>query len=131
MRILLDTSAWLWMVGASERLGGHARTHLEDPDNELLLSAASSWEIAIKHGIGKLSLPDDPGRYVPARMAATGVTPLRVTYEHALAVAALPHHHSDPFDRLLIAQAAAERVPVMTDDGAFAAYDVDTIAAGS
>jgi PIN domain nuclease of toxin-antitoxin system len=129
VRILLDTSTWLWMVGASNRLGADAATRLRDTTNELLLSAASSWEIAIKHSIGKLDLPEPPERYVPSRIAATGVTPLPVTHPHALAVASLPRHHHDPFDRLIIAQAMLEAVPVMTADAAFDEYGVAVIAA--
>lgn len=129
MRILLDTSCWLWMVAASDRLGPQARVTLDDTRNELLLSAASSWEIAIKYGIGKLPLPEPPEQYMPSRMAATGVTPLRVEHSHALATSALPLHHRDPFDRLLIAQARLEGVPVMTSDSVFGGYGIDVISA--
>jgi PIN domain nuclease of toxin-antitoxin system len=129
MRLLLDTSCWLWMVAASERLGPNARHMLEDGSSELLLSAASSWEISIKHALGKLALPAPPEEYVPSRMAATGVSALPVQHSHALAVASLPRHHRDPFDRLLIAQARLEGVPIMTADRAFRDYDVPLIAA--
>ncbi|MGH3320483.1 MAG: type II toxin-antitoxin system VapC family toxin [Streptosporangiaceae bacterium] len=129
MRVLLDTSCWLWMVAASTRLGSDARSILWDTRNELLLSAASSWEIAIKYAIGKLPLPEPPERYVPSRMDATGVTPLRVEHSHALAVTRLPRHHRDPFDRLLVAQAGLEGVPVMTSDAAFDDYDIEIVSA--
>lgn len=131
MRILLDTSCWLWMVAASDRLGPSARARLEDRSNELILSAASSWEVAIKYALGKLPLPEPPGRYIPSRIQATGVTPLQVEHSHALAVAALPHHHRDPFDRLLIAQADLEGVPLMTADRVFGAYDIEVIPAAA
>ncbi len=131
MRVLLDTSCWLWMVAASTRLGADARALLEDGGNELLLSAASSWEIGIKYVLGKLPLPEPPDRYVPSRLDASGVTPLQVEHSHALAVARLPQHHRDPFDRLLIAQAQLESIPVMTSDGAFDAYEVEIIPATS
>lgn len=127
MRVLLDTSCWLWMVAASDRLGVRARAILEDRQNELLFSAASSWEIAIKYAIGKLSLPERPDRYVPSRMDATGVTPLRVEHSHVLAVVELPLHHRDPFDRLLIAQADIEGIPVLTSDGAFSDYAIEVM----
>lgn len=115
------------MVAASDRLGPDARAILEDPGNELLLSAASSWEIAIKHALGKLPLSEPPDWYVPSRMAATGVIPLRIEHPHALAEAKLPRHHRDPFDRLLIAQAYLEGIPLMTSDAAFAEYGIGVI----
>lgn len=129
MRVLLDTSCWLWMVAASDRLGPRAREILADTRNELLLSAVTSWEIAIKYGIGKLALPEPPEQYIPSRMDATGVTPLRIEHSHALAVSRLALRHRDPFDRLLIAQAGLEGVPVMTSDSAFDGYGIDVISA--
>jgi PIN domain nuclease of toxin-antitoxin system len=129
MRILLDTSCWLWMVASSDRLGPQAREALSDTRNELLFSAASSWEIAIKYSLGRLPLPEPPERYIPSRMDATGVTPLRVEHSHALATSRLPPHHRDVFDRLLIAQAGLEDVPVMTSDSVFGGYGIDVISA--
>ena len=101
---------------------------LKDPGTEILLSAASSWEISIKWALGKLPLPAPPARWVPDRMQRTAVTPLPVTHGHALGVALLPKHHNDPFDRMLIAQAIAERSSLMTADPLFSLYDVDLIA---
>lgn len=129
MRLLLDTHAWLWLQRAPERLGT-ALPALEDPDNELLFSAASSWEIAIKYSIGKLALPEPPVTYVPERIASSGVVPLAIQHSHALAVAALPVHHSDPFDRILIVQAIAEGARLVTSDEAFRPYDVDLLWSG-
>ena len=129
MRLLLDTHVWLWLQHAPERLGS-ALPAMEDPNNELLFSAASSWEIAIKYALGKLSLPVQPSSYVPDRIASSGVVPLAVQHAHALGVAALPLHHRDPFDRLLIVQAMAEDASVVTSDDAFRAYDVDVVWAG-
>lgn len=127
MRILLDTQCWLWMVGEPERLSDDARALVEDPELELLLSAASAWEIAIKHTVGKLDLPGDPGDVVPDWMVRTAVTPLPVHHSHALHVAVLPPHHSDPFDRLLVAQAQLEDVPILTADSPLGDYDVKTV----
>lgn len=124
MKLLLDTQCWLWMQAAPERLSESTRASLVDMDNVLLLSAASSWEIAIKHSLGKLPLPEPPGTYVPSRMELSGVTGLPVEHAHALRVSSLPMHHRDPFDRLIIAQAQTEDVPVLTADDAFDAYDV-------
>ncbi len=127
MRILLDTHAFLWANQAPDRLGPW-HDAVADPSNELLLSAASSWELAIKTSTGRLQLPAAVEVYVPARMAAIGITGLPVEHRHALAVARLPTHHRDPFDRLLIAQAALLGVPILTADPAFDAYDVEILA---
>jgi PIN domain nuclease of toxin-antitoxin system len=127
-RFLLDTHVWLWMVARPDRLSTEARSLLENVENVLLFSAASSWEIAIKHALGKLVLPDAPSRYVPAQIEKTGVTPLPVEHSHALHVADLPPHHRDPFDRLLVAQARLERVPIVTTDARFRPYDVAIVA---
>ena len=97
---------------------------LEDPANEMLLSAASSWEIAIKYALGQLPLPELPHRYVPARMAASGTRGLAIEHAHALRVAGLPRHHRDPFDRLLVAQAQIEKLTIVTVDPQLALYDV-------
>jgi len=126
MRLLLDTHVWLWMLTAPERLGA-ARQPLDDPDNELLLSAASSWEIAIKYHSGRLPLPTPPAQYVPESIRSSGVTPLPVHHAHALAVTALPAHHRDPFDRLLIAQAQLEGATLVTADPVMGAYDVELL----
>ena len=95
----------------------------------MLLSSASSWEIAIKWAAGRLELPEPPATYVPSRMQRTNVEPLAVTHSHTLQVAILPRHHRDPFDRLLIAQAQLEGVPIVTVDSALDDYDVETIRA--
>ena len=129
MRILLDTHVWLWMTSEPERLSPGALALVEDTANEVLLSAASAWEIAIKVGLGKLHLPEPPSRYIPSRMQAGGVTPLPVTLAHAAAVADLPRHHRDPFDRMLVAQARLEAIPILTSDPQLGAYDVERIAA--
>lgn len=131
MRILLDTQVWLWMQSAPARLGPRALAVVVDPENDLLLSAASSWEIAIKHALGKLRLPAPPPEYVPSRMQASGTNALPITHAHALQVASLPAHHRDPFDRLLVAQAQVESLPVLTADPQIGRYAVEAIAAGS
>jgi PIN domain nuclease of toxin-antitoxin system len=130
MKALLDTQVWLWMLGAPDRLGDQARRLVEDPATTLLLSAASSWEIAIKWGLGKLELPDPPEDYVPDRIRSSGVTPLPIEHSHALGVASLEAHHRDPFDRLLVAQAIAEDIPILTADPVFDRYPIQPIPAG-
>jgi len=127
MNLLLDTQAWLWMQVEPERFSPEARSQLEDLGNDLLLSAASSWEIAIRFALGRLPLPVPPSEYVPSRLESSGVTPLRIEHGHALMVAELPLHHRDPFDRLLIAQAKAEGVTILTADRAFEPYEVPVI----
>jgi PIN domain nuclease of toxin-antitoxin system len=129
VRVLLDTHSFLWMQAAPQLMGSEARALVEDGANELLLSAASSWEMAIKYRLGKLVLPQAPDVYVPSRIAATGVTALPVEHSHALRVVQLPKHHRDPFDRLLIATAQVEGVPILTADRIFAEYGVDVLAA--
>jgi PIN domain nuclease of toxin-antitoxin system len=129
VRILLDTQVWLWMLAAPERLSEPARALVIATDNELLLSAASAWEIAIKYALGKLRLPETPGDLIPRLMTRTGITPLPIHHRHALHVASLPARHRDPFDRLLIAQAQIERLPILTADRSFALYDVELLSA--
>jgi PIN domain nuclease of toxin-antitoxin system len=117
------------MHAAPERLSARARKLLTDPGNELLLSAASAWELAIKWTLGKLRLPEPVAQYVTSRMAAGGVTPLPIAHAHALRVADLPQHHRDPFDRLLIAQALVDHLPILTADPQFRAYPVKVLRA--
>ena len=116
MRLLLDTHVWLWMVVDPDKLPPHLAALLSDRDNELLLSAASAWEIAIKYGIGKLPLPEPPSVFLPPRLLRDGVVPLPIEHAHALVMAGLPAHHSDPFDRLLVAQAQVEGLTLATVD---------------
>jgi len=123
LRLLLDTHVFLWLLAEPERLGAQLAL-VEDPAVELLVSAVSSWEIAIKHGLGRLPLPEPPERYVPDRICAIGATPLAIEHRHALAVAALPALHGDPFDRLLVAQAKLLDIEILTADPAIARYPV-------
>ncbi|MCL4864400.1 MAG: type II toxin-antitoxin system VapC family toxin [Gemmatimonadales bacterium] len=129
MRVLLDTQVWLWMLAAPDRLSTASRALLAAAENELLFSAASAWEIAIKHGLGKLQLPESPAEYIPRMMVHTSVTPLPVHHRHALHVAQLPEHHRDPFDRLLVAQAQVEGVPIVSADRHFLPYDIEVLQA--
>ncbi|OWY59525.1 PIN domain nuclease [cyanobacterium TDX16] len=127
MTLLLDTQVWLWMLTTPERLSPVARGIVEDEGSDLLLSAASSWEISIKNALGKLPLPEPPDLFVPSRISATGVRPVAVEHAHALRVATLPMHHRDPFDRLLVAQAIELSAPLITADQALAAYEIDIV----
>ena len=115
------------MLVSPERIPAGMLAQLSNLDNEMYLSAASSWEIAIKYRLGKLPLPEPPARFILARISRDGVTPLPVEHSHALAVADLPPHHSDPFDRLLIAQARLEGMTLATVDEQFARYEVNLL----
>lgn len=124
MKLLLDTRCWLWMQATPERFSPTARQMVEDRDNVLLLSPVSAWEIAAKHASGRLVLPLPPQEYVPMRMKSSGVDALPLQHSHALQAATLPWHHRDPFDRLLIAQAQVEGLPILSADRRLEAYDV-------
>ena len=124
MKFLLDTHCWLWLQTEPGRLPDDLLETLADPSSHRYLSAASAWEIAIKHAIGKLPLPEPPALYVPERMRLSRFEGLAITHAHALAVSALPPHHRDPFDRVLVAQARVEGLTLVTADAALEAYEV-------
>ena len=112
----------------AERLSRTVREVLADSDQHVFyLSAASAWEIAIKYSLGRLELPAPPAEIVPADLARQGVLSLPIRNTHALAVADLPFHHADPFDRLLIAQAKIEDLTILTSDKAFRRYGIKII----
>jgi PIN domain nuclease of toxin-antitoxin system len=124
LRQLLDSNALLWFVwGDRKRISPALRARIEADDAEILVSVASIWEIAIKKALGKLEAPDD----LPVRIQELGFQLLAIEVEHAWAVRGLPHHHGDPFDRLLIAQAQVERVPVLTADPSFRDYELTVV----
>jgi PIN domain nuclease of toxin-antitoxin system len=123
LKLLLDTHAALWYLSDDDRLGEQARRHLDDEDNHVLLSAAVVWEIAIKRGLGKLEVPDE---YLRLLLDA-GVQPLAVSLDHAAAVEALPPHHRDPFDRILVVQALNEQAALVSRDTALQPYGVTLI----
>jgi len=120
-RLLVDTHALLWWLADDPSLSPTARDAIADPTNEPLVSAASVWEIAIKRGLGKLVAPED----LPDRIADEGFAWLQITAQHAWQVRDLPMYHGDPFDRLLVAQALIERVPIVTTDARFGEHGVD------
>jgi PIN domain nuclease of toxin-antitoxin system len=130
MRCLIDTQVWLWAIAGDSRLGEKARLLIASRKHEPLFSAVSAWEIAIKFRLGKLALPGDPEGFVLSRLARDGIASLAIEPIHALRVASLPDHHRDPFDRLLVAQAQVEGIPLVTADPQMAAYDITRIPAG-
>lgn len=127
MRALLDTHTFLWWTVDDPRLSKKARRIMADGRNELYLSAASGWEMAIKARLGRLQLGEDLERFVHEQMALNGIEGLPVHMNHALHVYALPDHHGDPFDRLLVAQAQLEGLPILTGDPQIAQYEVETV----
>ncbi len=127
MRILLDTHAWLWMLMAPERFSRRSLRIVEKTKNDLVLSAASAWEIGIKHQLGRLELPGSPESVIPDLMLRSGVEGIPISHAHALRAGVLPQHHRDPFDRLLVAQAQIEGLPLLTSDAFLKRYDVEVI----
>lgn len=126
MRVLLDTNAFLWANLDPARLGSQEEVLL-DEDVDVLVSVASTWELAIKVGIGRLELPESLGSFVPTCLRRLRAATVGIETEHAIAVAHLPLLHRDPFDRLLISQARALRAPIVTADRVFQRYDVEVL----
>lgn len=126
MTVLVDTHAFLWFVTGDARLSAPARRAMEDASVEWCLSAASVWEMAIKSSLGRLTLPAAVAEYVADKVRA-GLVVLPVEWSHAAAVETLPHHHRDPFDRLIIAQAQTEGLGLVTRDAVFQDYGVRVI----
>lgn len=120
--LLLDTHVFLWWRAATARISPEARSAIAEAD-AVFVSSASAWEVAIKQALGRLELPD---RFA-AGVEDSGFEPLVVTFDHAERAGALPAHHRDPFDRMLVAQAAAERLMIVTHDRRFGAYEVDIL----
>ena len=127
MRAILDTQPFLWWNMDDPQLSNAAREFIGDGKNEVFLSAASAWEIAIKCARGRLTLPEVPGHYVADRMVTQHFLPLPVQISHALQVFNLPYIHQDPFDRLLVAQSQLEDLPILTADTLIPQYGVSII----
>ncbi len=127
MRALLDTHAFVWWNSDDPRIPSRARAVIEDPGNEIFVSAVTAWEIAIKYARGRLPLPEPPARYVMERMGRHGFRPLVIELNHGVHVASLPPVHNDPFDRLLVAQSQLEDLPILTSDARIARYGVEVI----
>lgn len=126
MRALLDTHVLLWWLVEEARLSATARQAIADPASELFLSAASTWEIAIKVGLGRLRLPSPLRSLIPKVLREQSIQPLPISNAHAVAVADLPPHHRDPFDRMLVAQARLEKLVILSSDPVFARYGART-----
>jgi PIN domain nuclease of toxin-antitoxin system len=126
MKLLLDTCTFLWAIGEPDRLPGRVADLILSEAHEVYFSAASAWEVVIKHAIGRLFLPDLPDRFVRDQREAAGFLPLPIDEESALHVSRLPALHRDPFDRLLVSQAIVHGMTILTPDPLIARYPART-----
>ena len=127
MKLLLDTCTFLWIVAGAPELSDRARLAFTTPDNEVYLSAVSAWEIAVKHGLGRLPLPSPPSDFIPEMRQRHGITDLALSEEAALFLGKLPAIHRDPFDRMLICQATVKGLVLLTPDEQIMSYPVRTL----
>jgi PIN domain nuclease of toxin-antitoxin system len=127
MKALLDTHTFLWWNLNDPQLSEIARSIIADGQNEIYLSAVSSWEIAIKYAKGRLKLPETPDEYVAKRLTLHRFIPLPIQLSHTLEVYKLPEIHQDPFDRLLIVQSEMEDMTLLSADKTIAQYDINVI----
>jgi PIN domain nuclease of toxin-antitoxin system len=127
VRLLLDTQCWIWIALTPESFSDRTRALLGADETEVVLSAVSAWEIAIKYARGKLPLPEPPTEFVQRRLARTRTTSLAITHLHVLRAGTLPRHHRDPFDRVLVAQAQIEGLRIVTADPQIRRYDVEIL----
>jgi len=127
MRLLLDTHSFLWFIEGNSRLSRHARALIEDDANDLFLSLASVWEMAIKVSLGKLRVTQDFQTFIAQQCSENRIEFLHITLAHTAAVVPLSFHHRDPFDRLLIAQSMTEQMPIISDDPAFEIYGIERL----
>lgn len=123
--ILLDTQVFVWALADTDRMPARAWPILRDPSQHLLLSVASAWELAIKSALGRITLPGGVQAFVAEGCRRTGVQLLGIDLAHLAEVERLPHHHRDPFDRLLVAQARVEGVALLSFDASLDAYEVN------
>lgn len=124
MRLLLDTHSFLWFILDDPKLSSAARRHIEDPGNYIELSPASYWEIAIKVGLGKYVLPLPLDAFIDQQIAPNAIDILHILPRHVAVLTSLPKHHKDPFDRLIVAQAMAEQIPIISVDPIIDSYGV-------
>ena len=127
MRLLLDTSAFLWIITDAPELSPPARDLFVDPANDVYLSSVSAWEIAVKYALGRLPLPGPPERFVPSQRKEHGIESLPLDEEAALHLARLPLLHKDPFDRMLVCQAMVHGLVILTSDKLVYQYPVRTM----
>lgn len=127
MRILLDTSTFIWFIGGNKKLSEKAREVIENFENELYMSVTSLWEMAIKIGIGKLELSESFDKLIPKEIKDNEINIIQIELPHLYKMMELPLHHRDPFDRLIIAQGIIRQLPIIGCDKMFKFYDIDII----
>ena len=127
MNLLLDTHTFLWFVSDDQRLSEATKALIEADDSQPFLSIASVWEMAIKVSLGKLKLDEPFEIFIPQQLAMNGTGILNISLEHTAAISTLPFHHRDPFDRLIAVQARLEKMPLVSADPAFDAYEVQRV----
>jgi len=127
MRALLDTHTFLWWITDSSELSMRVRDIITDSQNQILFSAASAWEIAIKAQRGRLQLPSPPAQFIAEQLHRNQFVSLPIQMSHALQVYDLPEHHRDPFDRLLVAQCQLEQIPLISGNPALTNYDLEIL----
>jgi PIN domain nuclease of toxin-antitoxin system len=127
VRILLDTCTFLWIAADSPELSTTARKLFADPANEVFLSAVAAWEIMVKHALGRLPLPEPPERFIPMHRDLHQIAPLPLAEAAVMQLAKLPDYHRDPFDRMLVCQAIADGLALLTPDELIAQYPVRTV----
>ncbi len=127
MKLLLDTHTFLWFIGDKPNLSSEAIAHINDVNNDLFLSIASVWEMAIKVRLGKLQVPQPFEPFITNQLKRNRISSLDITIAHTALIATMALHHRDPFDRLLIAQAMVEQVPIISGDEAFDAYGISRL----
>jgi len=126
VRILLDTCTFLWVAAGARELSARARDLFSDPANEVYVSPVSAWEIVVKHSLGRLTLPEPPHRFVPRQRELHDVAPLPLDEDAVLTLGRLPEYHKDPFDRMLVCQALAHGLTILTPDAQISQYPVQT-----
>jgi PIN domain nuclease of toxin-antitoxin system len=127
VKLLLDTHAFLWWVEGAPALGRRARAEVANPDNDVFLSIASCWELAIKISLGKLRLTQSLERFIPEQLTRNGFVLFGVEFRHVALIADLPFHHRDPFDRVLVAQALLDELAIVSADRVFRKYGVTVV----
>ena len=127
MRVLLDTCSFLWIAVDAPELSNRAREVFRNPENDVFLSSVSTWEIAVKQGLGRLSLPEAPETYVPALRQRHGIAALPLNEEATLYLGRLPALHRDPFDRMLVCQSIVEGMVLLTPDESITRYPIRSL----
>jgi PIN domain nuclease of toxin-antitoxin system len=127
VRVIVDTHAFVWMSNDAPSLSARARSVVTDASNELVFGIGSAWEMAIKHALGKLELRHSYREFIDRAIHRGPITLLPITLDHLARVGTLPHHHRDPFDRLLVAQSMVEGLPIVSADAALDVYGIQRI----